>query len=211
MDEDELTQSLRKRLEVIEAERGGLVALPDVAEVVESLMRTMDGDITGFDVRVQEELRKLVSFIEDVKSEIIGVQPEEISQHHIPVAADELDAVVRATEEATGVILDAAEELDNLAETMEGAAAIKLQEITTKIYEASNFQDITGQRITKVVKALSQIESTVITMLKAVGHDVEASSVLGKQREIRSDEDLMNGPQLPEEASTQDDIDALFD
>ena len=210
MDEDELTLSLRKWLEEIETERGGLVALPDVAEIVESLMRTMDGDITGFDVRVQEELRQLVSFIEEVKAEIVGVQPEEISQHHIPVASDELDAVVRATEEATGVILDAAEELDNLADSMEGAAAIKLQEITTKIYEASNFQDITGQRITKVVKALGQIESTVIAMLKAVGHDVEAS-VLSQPREIRSDEDLMNGPQLPEQAVTQDDIDALFD
>ena len=97
MDEDELTLSLRKRLEEIETERGGLVALPDVAEIVESLMRTMDGDITGFDVRVQEELRQLVSFIEEVKAEIVGVQPEEISQHHIPVASDELDAVVRAT------------------------------------------------------------------------------------------------------------------
>ena len=211
MDQDELTRSLRQRLDEIEAQRGGLVTLPDVADVVESLMRTLDGDITGFDIRVQEELRKLVSFIEEVKSEIISVQPEEISQRHIPVAADELDAVVRATEEATGVILDAAEELDGLADSLEGEAALKLRAITTKIYEASNFQDITGQRITKVVKALSQIESTVITMLKAVGHDIEASSVLNQRREIRTDEDLMNGPQLPEQAATQDDIDALFD
>ena len=97
-----------------------------------------------------------------------------------------------------------------LATAMDGETSLKLQQITTKIYEVPNFQDITGQRITKVVKALGQIESTVIAMLKAVGHDVEAS-VLSQPREIRSDEDLMNGPQLPEQAVTQDDIDALFD
>ena len=211
MEQDELTLALGKRLEEIEAERGSHVALSDVAEVVNSLMGNLGGDITGFDVKVQEELRKLVSFIEQVKAEIVGVQPENIPQHHIPVAADELDAVVKATEEATGIILDAAEELDSLAATVDGEVSRKLQEITTKIYEASNFQDITGQRITKVIKALSQIESTVIAMLQAVGHDVESSSGLDQRHEIRTDEDLMNGPQLPDQAASQDDIDALFD
>ena len=43
---------------------------------------------------------------------------------------------------------------------MDEETSLKHQQITSKIYEVPNFQDITGQRTTKVVKA--------------AGHDIDA-------------------------------------
>ena len=74
---------------------------------------------------------------------------------------DELDAVVLGTESATNQILTAVEQVEAdatiLANTLVGDEALKalnIQEKVLSIYEACNFQDITGQRITKVVEAL---------------------------------------------------------
>jgi chemotaxis regulatin CheY-phosphate phosphatase CheZ len=40
-----------------------------------------------------------------------------------------------------------------------------MNEAVVKIFEACNFQDLTGQRITKVVRALSFIEERVEAMM----------------------------------------------
>ena len=75
-----------------------------------------------------------------------------------------------------------------------------------RIYEACSFQDITGQRIAKIVATLQVIEAKV-AHIRAVAseptrhHEPEAEP----QRP-----DLLNGPQLPEAAMGQADIDRLL-
>ncbi|MFM2129670.1 MAG: hypothetical protein RL477_1216, partial [Pseudomonadota bacterium] len=77
--------------------------------------------------------------------------------------------------------------------------------------------DITGQRITRIVRALKDIESKVsaiVTTFSGVPGAVSKvekpapapSSANGKP----SDKELLNGPQLPTAAQSQEDIDALF-
>ncbi len=44
-----------------------------------------------------------------------------------------------------------------------------LQDATTRIYEACSFQDITGQRITKVVATLKTIERKVAHIIGTFG------------------------------------------
>ena len=56
-----------------------------------------------------------------------------------------------------------------LAGDVPSEVSTKLMDITTGIYEACNFQDITGQRITKVVTALQQIEGKVTFPLIHLG------------------------------------------
>ena len=81
----------------------------------------------------------------------------------------------------------------------------------TKIYEACAFQDITGQRITKVVGALRQIQDKVQALLEAFGEEIRK---LPRERpaaaETADDARLMNGPQMPDAAISQDDIDAIL-
>jgi chemotaxis protein CheZ len=84
----------------------------------------------------------------------------------------------------------------------------------TRVYEACNFQDITGQRITKVVKALQHIEQKVDGLLAIFGDGLHLATGEGREGSDLSrdeaDRKLLNGPQLPDDASTQDEIDKLL-
>ncbi len=203
--------NLARRIEELREERGDSVELDDVADVVESLIASMDGEITGVQIRLRVELRGLIDFIEQAKSEIAALSPGVIHDEHIPIATDELDAVVKATEEATGTILDAAEELEAVAAELTGEVAARITSVTNKIYEASNFQDLTGQRITKVVNALRHIETKVRTLAEACGIQLEREFA-STSREISIDDErsMLNGPARPGEGNSQDDIDALL-
>jgi chemotaxis protein CheZ len=75
----------------------------------------------------------------------LGKLLREICDQHLVAAVDELNEIVRVTEDTTNTILEEAEEIDNGGMITDSVA---------KIYEACSFQDITGQRIGKVVVAL---------------------------------------------------------
>ena len=205
---DDLDTALARRIAALRAEQGETVAFDDIASVVESLVTSLDGDISAIDARVQHEVQALVDYIAKAKEELAALQPAEIPQHDIPAATDELDAVVRHTETATNAILECAENLGQLATATGGEVGESINAITTRIYEASNFQDITGQRITKVVRALRHIEEKVIALAAAFGEKIEPSRPPLEKRE--GDAALLNGPQLPQTANSQDDIDALL-
>jgi chemotaxis protein CheZ len=205
----DFSKRLAERVESLREGRGDSVALSDVAEVVESIVTTIDGDISAIDIEVHKQIRDLVDYIQNAKQEIAAIRPTDINERHIPVATDELDAIVKATEDATGSILDAAEEMEKLAEKVPADVAETITGITAKIYEASNFQDITGQRITKVVTALQHIEHTVIELASAFGHEVDRGAT-PPEEDREGDAALLNGPQLPEDANSQAEIDALL-
>jgi chemotaxis protein CheZ len=95
--------------------------------------------------------------------------------------------------------------------TLAGETADKLTEIATRIYEASSFQDITGQRITKVLKVLGTIEGKVGQMAVAIGYEADPNAPPPPEEPPDSEDSLLNGPSMPEVANTQADIDALFD
>lgn len=158
-----------------------------------------------------DELTRLARFIEDAKRDIAALHPDEIRQKHLPTAADELDAIVTATADATGAILDAAEKLTAIAENTPSASD-QITEQVTRIFEACTFQDITGQRITKVVKTLKQIELKVSELVQAFGGaPVAAVPPQSRAKAVDQEAALLNGPQLPTDAASQSDIDALFE
>ena len=215
MIESSLSESLEGRLAAIRERRGGTVEVSEVGAVVAELMATMEGDLSAAHVGLHNEIKDLAEYIRRAREEIAAIEPRDISDRHIPLATDELDAVVQATEEATSAILDAAEELEALGSTLDGPHADKITEVTTKIYEASNFQDITGQRITKVVSTLRYIENRITALSAALGGGVDDDRD-GRERSRASnapvaEASIMNGPQLPGAGNSQDDIDRLFD
>jgi chemotaxis protein CheZ len=133
----------------------------------------------------------------------------------------ELGAVVGGTEQATQIILEAAEEIDQNASNL--AAAIKneaqqglaqdIQDRVVKIFEACNFQDLTGQRITKVVSTLRFIEQHIVRMIEIWGgidalREFQPEAIAERQGDAK----LLNGPRLDDDAghASQNDIDALF-
>ena len=159
--------------------------------------------------RLFDELARLARFIAAAKRDIAALHPDEIRQKHLPSATDELDAIVAATAEATGAILDAAEKLTAIGGSVPQSAGEQITEQVTRIFEACTFQDITGQRITKVVKTLHQIEAKVADLVAAFG-DAPTPARAAKPA-AKGEAALLNGPQLPQNAVTQSDIDALFE
>jgi len=154
-------------------------------------------------------LAKLATIIENARRDIASLRPDEIRQKHLPSATDELDAIVQSTAVATSDILDAAEKISAMADAV---GSSKLMDEVTRIFEACSFQDITGQRITKVVRTLKEIESKVGDLVKAFGSlEAAAGGADAASGDGRTgDEALLNGPQLPSNASSQADIDAIF-
>jgi len=179
-----------------------------VASVVEAVLASLSGEMSIADLKLYHELQQLARYIAAAKREIAEIEPSDINAR-IPEATDELDAVVEHTAEATGTILDAAETMEKLAPTLAADASTTVANAVTRIYEACNFQDITGQRITKVVTTLKYIERKIDALLVAFG-DGNAVRRAVPSPASEDTSKLMAGPQLPALANTQADIDAIL-
>jgi chemotaxis protein CheZ len=201
---------LSAKIEAIEARAEVAPDATAVASVVEAVLASLSGDLSVADLKLYRELHELARYIADAKREIAEVQPHDISER-IPAATDELDAVVDHTAEATGTILDAAESVEKLVSAMPPPMGNIVGAAVTRIYEACNFQDITGQRITKVVTTLKYIEQKVDALLAAFGEGVRSAPPAAEPAAApRDDARLMTGPQLPASANNQADIDTIL-
>jgi chemotaxis protein CheZ len=186
----------------------------EIEKVVQSVVATLRGDMTAHELSLYAELEGLSRFIRHAKAEIAALRPDEIQDKHLPTAADELDAIVGSTEQATNVILDSVEKIEKASTSLEGESKDAIGTAITDIYEACNFQDITGQRINKVVRTLKQIEEKVAGLVKAFGDEIDRAAGVAQTHAAApaadADKALLNGPQLPGNANSQADIDALF-
>ncbi len=210
-----IDSQLDKRLDEIRTGVSETVSVDDIKEVVESIMGSMQGELTATDIQLYLELESLASFIDAAKSDIAALRPDEVTDDYIPTATDELDAIVDATAEATNRIMDYAEIIEGVCDDVSPEVADKLMEATTNIFEACGFQDITGQRITKVVNALKEIDDKVNRLVDAFGSEIDRYKAAMPQEEPEenkkiTDEDLLGGPQLQEKAQSQEEIDALL-
>ena len=168
--------------------------------------------------------------IERTKEEISKIKLETEDNNQFMAASDELDAIVSSTESATQSILEASEKIQDMTDKLraadaEGTACDTIEEMATEILMACSFQDLTGQRINKVVKALHYLESRVNKMIRIWGVDLsdekERNKFASKTAQHSPEDDilidkrpdahLLNGPQLEGEGVAQEDIDALFD
>lgn len=164
---------------------------------------------------IYDELRSLHDIIEATRADINATRATDITGKHIPNATDELDAVVLATEVATSTIMDACEALTQYADRFQGEQKNFVINEVTKVLEACSFQDITGQRITKVVKSLKIIDEKISTLMKVLGDKLpthmSASSANDDDDDRIGDQRLLNGPQMPDKAISQADIDKLLE
>jgi chemotaxis protein CheZ len=171
-------------------------------------------------LRLKVEMDSIVEAIQRTKREIATLHYAGTQGHEMARVTDELGAVVMGTEAATNSILAAAEKVDelagNLAARLSGDDREFASEISNQvigIFEACNFQDITGQRISKVVSAMRFIEERVTQMVEIWGGLESFKEVQLVEDVSRSgDQALINGPPLDQDEgrTSQDDIDALF-
>lgn len=188
-----------------------------VVEIISSVISKVEQVEHAQQKAIFDELNNLQAIINEARMELGAARPGDIKEKHIPTATDELDAVVEATAEASGTIMDCADIIQEKAGEVGGDAGAAIADQCMKIYEACSFQDITGQRITKVVSTLKTIDAKVEQLLstlgeKAPGMDSETAAAAAAQENLGKTrhEKLLNGPQSADAAITQDDIDKLL-
>lgn len=157
---------------------------------------------------LHQDCQDLANFIMAARSEIAEIRPNDLKQEKLPRAGKELDAIVEATETATNQIMNATETIMSAKVT----DADVVNDACMEIFEACSFQDITGQRISKVVSTLNYIEEYLARLTKAWGHHIDSTdSADAMQAEDDEETELLNGPALDGEGVNQDEIDTLFD
>ena len=171
--------------------------------------------------KLKSELVIIHNAITRTKQEIATLHVTGFHGQSMSRMTHELDAVVTGTEQATQSILAMVEDIDQFASTMieqgkddaEKIIGREIQDRVVKVFEACNFQDITGQRISKVVGTWKFIESHVAQMMEIWGGvDAFKEFIPEAPPEPEGDDALLNGPKLEDDAghASQDDIDALF-
>jgi chemotaxis protein CheZ len=187
--------------------------LADVLELAEISARAMQRFYEDMDNAVYRELREIAGYIESLKREIGALKANEIKSARIPAAGQELSAVCQATEAATNTIMECAEAVIAADGRDQAAYKALIDEKMMIIFEACSFQDITGQRISKVVETLQLIDERVSRFARAIaakdnagGHSTESERV----REERKQRLLLNGPRLDGPETSQSEVDAMF-
>jgi chemotaxis protein CheZ len=172
--------------------------------------------------KLKVELDLISDAINRTKQEIAVLHGNSFNGEEMAKVNGELGAVVGGTEEATQQILEAAESIDQAATALSKVTSLdqqkilseEIQERVVSIFEACNFQDLTGQRISKVMATMKFIENHITVMMDIWG-GVDAIKAhappIVDTRE--GDAKLLNGPKSQDDVghASQDDIDALFD
>jgi chemotaxis protein CheZ len=196
----------------IRKDREGDISLVEIMSLAELMVGSMQTFFKELDTNIYREFRELADYIGTAKNEIGRLQANDLSDNYIPSAGEELDAIVAATESATNTIMEAAENIMEADPADTDAYQGVVNDAVMQIFEACSFQDITGQRITKIVETLQHIDDRVSRFAEALG----ASDVGGHydqaeaERDHRKQELLLHGPQALGEAVSQNDIDALL-
>lgn len=198
-----------------------LVRLDNLAPGVDIGEAIPDTDVHK-DVRV--EIARMVREIGRAKREIAAIRHPMRVEDHVDSASRQLEAIVAMTEDATNEIMGGVDSIDELlkqlrARVVEDSDSVELiddiSQHLIKMIEACGFQDITGQRITQVVKVLRFIEDRIVSMIEIWGleafQDLPSDETEASDRDGEADASLLNGPQLDGQGLSQDDIDALFD
>ncbi|HEX9463084.1 MAG TPA: hypothetical protein VGB82_10840 [Alphaproteobacteria bacterium] len=213
---DELKADIQRLHEKIDAMAGG----PVVARLASGTpVSVAPGDQAALD-KVRHEVEAIAARITLTKQEIAALKHPLAKEDKLSTASLELSAVVKSTEEATQAIMQVAEHLDEIAREVtslvtDGYVVSRLNEMTesiVKLYEACSFQDLTGQRITKVVKTIDFIEERIETMQVIWGRkDIEKIPLPEDEISKKDDGLVLHGPSnAAAGAISQDEVDKLF-
>lgn len=200
------------------ARRARTVGLDEVRGLMESLKDAWQRHEAAANMArhvgvLRRELQDMSASIVQARREIAAIRPKD-GNDRISTAANELDAILLSTERASIEILGSAERILETATSLRKAGApdallTVLDHEVTNIFTACSFQDLTGQRTTKVVNALRYIEQRIMKLIDLWGVEgVAGAEVPQGPVDARPDAHLLNGPS--DDGVNQDEIDRLL-
>jgi chemotaxis protein CheZ len=161
--------------------------------------------------RLRSDLLEMANSIARTKAEIASMQPDAVQQGKFGEATEELDSIVQATEIATSQILAAAEQVQEIAWTLrehglDPAVCDRLDAKATEIYTACSFQDLTGQRTSKVIEVMRYLEGRIDAMIDIWGLSGAISAAAAPKRVAAR----LKAPAHPPPGLNQGDVDLVM-
>ncbi len=212
MDSENLPKQIGLLVDHLRSDKNATMSMSDVASITEVLIATMRAFFRSVDTSVYRECRSLSDYISNARMEIASLQPVDLEGSHIPRAGLELDAIVQQTEEATNTIMTSAEIIMSADASDIDTYKATVDDAVMQIFEACSFQDITGQRISKVVNTLRHIEERVLELRNLMGvTEDDIADASDAQEKPEGDKALLSGPALDGEGIDQGEVDNLMD
>lgn len=190
-------------------------SLAEVLHLAHSSVKTLKDFLDKLENSVGDDFHQIMDRISQTREDIKQLNTQESDICPIMDAENELKLVVKATEDATHRIMEAAETIMT-ADADDPASYHRIVEQNImEIFEACSFQDITGQRINRVVETLDFVDYRIHKIASFLGlentkrsRDFDEDAFYEKLK--RKDALILHGPQNKDEAVSQSDIDNLF-
>lgn len=207
-------------------------------EIRQNISRTlMQGEFyKSMNNELQEGLKQIYREISQAKKHEAGEASSFPDQNRtsalISEASDQLDEILKATEQAAVEVMDVVEgQMDAqsgvgtiLARMEKGgveaedvaalvAANQKLNEDLLRIMTALSFQDLTGQRIKKIIAAIKQVEKITLDLFLSTGLKIKGlaeapeKDIQTLEAETKQKVSKLKGPQT---GTNQQDVDDLL-
>ena len=166
-----------------------------------------------------KEVTALFASMQTFRRELAAIRHPKQREDRFETISDQLDAIVSTTEEATNTIMDTVEKISDMIgdrrADLDGAGlrdwADQINTHFLAVFEACSFQDITGQRISKVVEELKFVNDKLASMVDIWGPEAISREPLGDGDAELPAGGRLHGPALHGEGASQDEIDKLFD
>lgn len=201
-----------------------------VISAIESVLVSLKNEKSGnflegnssFEHEIKDSLNAIFEKISSAREELsaISMMAKERDIEGFGSVEDELSAIVHDTEQATNKILDSADEISDIINSSEITESEKRNIIQNKAMDiilACSFQDITGQRVQKVVEVIQLIDNKIGNIQRKLNntHNYSLPEDGDFSRDSQKKAGLLNGPALPsasrQDSIDQSDIDSLFD
>lgn len=168
---------------------------------------------------LKREFARLFGHIQVIRKEVATLRgPAQNEPDAFATMSDQLAAVVESTEEASNAIMTTVDQMGVMLAEVESRTTDpetqellgRLSGLAASIYEACAFQDLTGQRLARVVKLLKFVEGRVNSIIAMWGV-AELQRVVASLKSDRSPEEaFLSGPQRKGQGVSQAEVDRLF-
>ncbi|MBO6550048.1 MAG: chemotaxis protein [Rhizobiales bacterium] len=190
-------------------------SLTEVLHLAQSSVETLKEFLSRLDTIVGDDFHQIMEKISETRDDMQLLNTKELDVDPLSSAENELKLVVKATEDATNRIMEAAETIMTADPEDPATYHTTVESNVMEIFEACSFQDITGQRINRVVETLDFVDYRIHKIAKFLGienekeaRDFDETAFL--ERLQRKDDLILHGPQDDGEGVSQNDIDNLF-
>lgn len=161
---------------------------------------------------LHREVESVARYVSTLKREIAALRPNEIYRDRLPEAHGDLNSIKEATATSVNAIMSAGEAILTSKESSLDSYRADVEAKVMQIFEACSFQDLTGQRVSRVDELVGQMERRLQRFALAVKAS-DSASVFDRDainREARREVLIVEGPQN-EAATDQSAIDKMFD